>query len=180
MATLRRGSFYHAGDQSMLHFEEKGGKSREIPVRHDLEQMIFEYLDAAGLRNAHKDTPLFRTAYKKTGQPGVLWIVMNLVPYRMETYYPTPRNALGFTFFTHERDRCSFATVFCDRVKNVARSSTASVAQILGCTMAHELATCCFALAGTLLMASCALGGLPRSCRVRLGDGCSSPYSKPN
>ena len=68
VATLRRGSFYHAGDQSMLHFEEKGGKSREIPVRHDLEQMLFEYLDAAGLRHARKDTPLFRTAYKKTGR----------------------------------------------------------------------------------------------------------------
>jgi len=68
VAKLQRGSFYHAGDQWMLHFEEKGGKSREIPVRHDLEQMIFEYLDAAGLRNARKDTPLFRTAYKKTGR----------------------------------------------------------------------------------------------------------------
>jgi len=52
----------------MLHFDEKNGKSREIPVRHDLEQIIFEYLDAAGLRTARKDTPLFRTAYKKTGQ----------------------------------------------------------------------------------------------------------------
>jgi integrase/recombinase XerD len=52
----------------MLHFDEKGGKSREIPVRHDLEQMIFEYIDAAGVRNGHKDTPLFRTAYRKTGQ----------------------------------------------------------------------------------------------------------------
>ena len=68
VTTLRRGSFYHAGDQWTLHFEEKGGKSREIPVRHDLEQMIFAYLGAAGLRNARKDTPLFRTAYKKTGQ----------------------------------------------------------------------------------------------------------------
>ncbi|MCX6638443.1 MAG: tyrosine-type recombinase/integrase [Acidobacteria bacterium] len=68
VATLKRGSFYHAGDQWMLHFEEKGGKSREIPVRHDLEQMIFEYLDAAGLRNAPKDSPLFRTAYLKTGR----------------------------------------------------------------------------------------------------------------
>ena len=58
MAALRRGSFYHAGDQWMLHFEEKGGKSREIPVRHDLEQMIFEYLDAAGLRNAPKEPPV--------------------------------------------------------------------------------------------------------------------------
>jgi site-specific recombinase XerD len=68
VAALRRGSFYHAGDQWMLHFEEKGGKSREIPVRHDLEQTIFAYLDAAGLRNARQDTPLFRTALKNTGQ----------------------------------------------------------------------------------------------------------------
>lgn len=68
VATLKRGSFYHTGERWMLHFDEKGGKSREIPVRHDLEQMIFACLDAAGLRTARKDTPLFRTAYKKTGQ----------------------------------------------------------------------------------------------------------------
>ena len=39
VATLLLGSFYHAGDQWMLHFDEKNGKSREIPVRHDLEQI---------------------------------------------------------------------------------------------------------------------------------------------
>jgi site-specific recombinase XerD len=68
VVSLRRGGFYDAGDQWMLHFAEKGGKSREIPVRHDLEQMIFEYIDAAGLRDAGKDTPLFRTALRKTGR----------------------------------------------------------------------------------------------------------------
>ena len=68
VARLRRGSPYHADDQFMLHFDEKGGKSREIPVRHDLEQMLFAYLDAAGLRQAGKDTPLFRTAFRKTKQ----------------------------------------------------------------------------------------------------------------
>lgn len=68
VAKLRRGSLYHAGDQWMLHFDEKGGKSREIPVRHDLEQMLFAYLDAAGLRRAAKDTPLFRSAVRKTRQ----------------------------------------------------------------------------------------------------------------
>ncbi|HLK63269.1 MAG TPA: tyrosine-type recombinase/integrase [Bryobacteraceae bacterium] len=68
VATLKRGSFYHAGDQRMLHFDEKNGKSREIPVRQDLERIVLEYLDATGLRTARKDTPLFRTAYKKTGQ----------------------------------------------------------------------------------------------------------------
>lgn len=65
VAKLRLGDFYHAGQQWMLHFSEKGGKSREIPVRHDLEQMIAEYIDAAGLRDAPKDMPLFQRAMKK-------------------------------------------------------------------------------------------------------------------
>ena len=68
VATLRRGSLYHGGDQWMLHFDEKGGKSREIPVRHDLKRMMSEYIDAAGVRDAGKDAPLFRTAYRKTGR----------------------------------------------------------------------------------------------------------------
>ena len=68
VATLKRGSFYHAGEQWMLHFDEKGGKSREIPVRHDLEQMLFAYIEAAGLRSAARDAPLFRSAVRKTGR----------------------------------------------------------------------------------------------------------------
>jgi len=68
VATLKRGSLYHAGEQWMLHFDEKGGKSREIPVRHDLERMLFEYMDAADIQASAKDTPLFRTAYRKTGR----------------------------------------------------------------------------------------------------------------
>ncbi len=67
VATLRRGSLYHAGDQWMLHFDEKGGKSREIPVRHDLEKMLFEYIDAAGLRDAAKTLPY---SALPTGRPG--------------------------------------------------------------------------------------------------------------
>ncbi len=66
VAKLQRKHFYHAGDQYMLHFEEKGGKSREIPVRHDLQQMIEEYLHVAGFDAGPKDAPLFRTAYRKT------------------------------------------------------------------------------------------------------------------
>lgn len=67
-ASLRCGDFYDAGDQWMLHFREKGGKSRQIPVRHDLQQILFAYLDAAGLRNAPKEAPLFRSALRRTGQ----------------------------------------------------------------------------------------------------------------
>jgi len=65
---LRRGSSYHAGDLGMLHFEERCGKSREVPVRHDREQMLFEYIAAAGLQNAPKDVPIFRTVERKTGR----------------------------------------------------------------------------------------------------------------
>src|SRR3984957_19708309 len=65
VAKLRRGNFYNAGQQWMLHFSEKGGKSREIPVRGDLQEMISAYIDAAGLRETPKDTPLFQSALKK-------------------------------------------------------------------------------------------------------------------
>src|SRR4051794_4353189 len=40
VAKLRLGDFQHDGTQSVLRFQEKGGKSREIPVRHDLEGYI--------------------------------------------------------------------------------------------------------------------------------------------
>ena len=73
VAKLKCADFYNAGQQWMLHFTEKGGKSREIPVRHDLELLISEYIDLAGLRNTPKDTPLFQTAMKRkrqfTGKP---------------------------------------------------------------------------------------------------------------
>jgi site-specific recombinase XerD len=66
LAKLRLRDFSHNGSQWTLRFEEKGGKSREIPVRHELERFLLEYLDAAGLRNAPKDSPLLRTATKRT------------------------------------------------------------------------------------------------------------------
>lgn len=65
VAKLRVGDYYCAGAQWMLHFAEKGGKSREIPVRHDLQEYVDAYIDAAGLRGAPKDTPLFQSAMKR-------------------------------------------------------------------------------------------------------------------
>ena len=53
VAKLKRSDFYHGGSERMLHFREKGGKSREIPVRHDLQEVVSAYIDAAGLHDAH-------------------------------------------------------------------------------------------------------------------------------
>ncbi len=62
VAKLHLGDFQHDGTQYVLRFQEKGDKSREIPVRHDLEGFILAYADAAGIANEAKDSPLFRAS----------------------------------------------------------------------------------------------------------------------
>ena len=62
VAKLTLKSLKHDGTQYSLRFSEKGGKSREIPVRHDLEQFLREYIEAAKISEGR----LFRTAYLKT------------------------------------------------------------------------------------------------------------------
>lgn len=66
VARLRRGDFLDAGDQHCLQFLDKGGKAREIPVRHDLQGFIHEYLNAARLIDVPAGSPLFRTTVRRT------------------------------------------------------------------------------------------------------------------
>ena len=66
VARLRRADFYDLGDQMCLRFHEKGGKVREIPVRHDLLHFIKAYLDAAGLNADESQSPFFRTAVRRS------------------------------------------------------------------------------------------------------------------
>lgn len=68
VANLRLQDFQHDGMQYVLRFTEKGGKIRQIPVRHDLSLIILEFLDAAGLHDEPKEAPLLRTAVGKTRQ----------------------------------------------------------------------------------------------------------------
>jgi site-specific recombinase XerD len=64
VAKLTMKSLKHDGTQYSLRFSEKGGKAREIPVRHDLEQLLLGYIAAAGITEG----PLFRTAFRRTRQ----------------------------------------------------------------------------------------------------------------
>jgi integrase/recombinase XerD len=66
VAKLRLGDFQKDGNQYVLRFQEKGGKSREIPVRHDLEGFILAYVDAAAIASDAKDTPLFQASNGRT------------------------------------------------------------------------------------------------------------------
>jgi integrase/recombinase XerD len=69
VAKLRLKHFVHDGALWTLRFSEKGGKSREIPVRHDdLESYILAYLQAAEIHEAPGDSPLFRSAERWAGR----------------------------------------------------------------------------------------------------------------
>jgi integrase/recombinase XerD len=62
VARLTFKSLRHDGTEYTLRFSEKGGKSREIPVRADLQKLLLDYVQAAGIT----DGPLFRTAAGRT------------------------------------------------------------------------------------------------------------------
>ena len=62
VARLGMKSLQHDGAQYTLRFAEKGGKLREIPVRHDLQQLLLDYIHTAQVTEG----PLFRTVRGKT------------------------------------------------------------------------------------------------------------------
>ncbi len=62
VAKLTMKNLVSDGSQYTLRFAEKGGKSREIPVRHDLELFLLAYIRSANIAEG----PLFRTANRKT------------------------------------------------------------------------------------------------------------------
>ena len=66
VAKLRMRDFYHDGEQDQLHFVDKGGKSREIPARHDLSRFLREYIET--LPAGDDNDRLFRTGEGKTGR----------------------------------------------------------------------------------------------------------------
>jgi integrase/recombinase XerD len=67
LTKLRMGDFQFDGVQFSLRFQEKSGKSREIPVRHDLEGFIRAYQEAAGISDEGKDKPLYRAGNGRSG-----------------------------------------------------------------------------------------------------------------
>ena len=67
VAALRIADLKSDGTQYLLRFSEKGGKSRSIPVRHDLQMYLLAYLEQFDATAAPKDAPLFRSIAGRTG-----------------------------------------------------------------------------------------------------------------
>ena len=72
VARLRRGDLEDQGPQRVLRFREKGGKQREIPVRHDLDRWLGEYLEAAAIQADPKRPPCSARPWgnKRSSLPG--------------------------------------------------------------------------------------------------------------
>lgn len=66
VAKLRIKDLVDEGAQFSVRFQEKGGKHRSIPVRHDLQQLLMDYAESAE-HVGSKDSPMFRSALGRTG-----------------------------------------------------------------------------------------------------------------
>lgn len=58
--------YFVQGRRGWIRLHEKGGKEHEVPCHHTLEQLLDDYIEAAGI-GSDKDGPLFRTAAGKSG-----------------------------------------------------------------------------------------------------------------
>ena len=88
VANLKVSDFYAGGrERWLLHFTEKGGKHREIPVRHDLTELLHRYLHASGI-GSNPSCPLFQTLDWKsgllTGRPVTQSVVLRMLKRRLE------------------------------------------------------------------------------------------------
>ena len=68
VASLRLKDFAYDGTQYTLRFMEKGGKSRSIPIRHDLQILLLAYLASFDSQAEPKDAPFFRSVAGRTGE----------------------------------------------------------------------------------------------------------------
>jgi site-specific recombinase XerD len=68
VAHLKLQDFVWDGTQYSLRFLEKGGKSRLIPVRHDLQGYLLNYLLSFDWQEEDRKSVLFRSGYGRTGK----------------------------------------------------------------------------------------------------------------
>ena len=67
VVNLKVEDYYPSGKRFLLRFKEEGGKEKELPVHHKLEELLDEYLKATGL-GSEPGSLLFPAAVRKTGK----------------------------------------------------------------------------------------------------------------
>src|SRR6202022_1204152 len=69
VVNLKVEDYFQTGKRSLIRFKEKGGKEKEIPVHHKLEEILDEYLKVSKL-NKQPAAALFPIAVGKTHKLG--------------------------------------------------------------------------------------------------------------
>ena len=69
MLGMKVSDFYETGRRKWFRLLEKGGKEKEIPVHHKLEEILDEYLKVSNPREK-PDTPLSPTTLGKSRELG--------------------------------------------------------------------------------------------------------------
>jgi site-specific recombinase XerD len=64
--------YFIQGRRGWVRLHEKGGEEHEVPCHHTLEQLLDDYVSAAGIAG-DLDGPLFRTTGRRTGQAQAMW-----------------------------------------------------------------------------------------------------------
>jgi integrase/recombinase XerD len=67
VVNLKVEDYYPSGKRFLLRFKEKGGKEKELPVHHKLEELLDQYLKATGLEK-EPGAPLFPASVGKSGK----------------------------------------------------------------------------------------------------------------
>ena len=65
VVNLKVEDYYPSGKRFLLRFKEKGGKEKELPVHHKLEELLDEYLKATGLDARARLSSCFRPPWAK-------------------------------------------------------------------------------------------------------------------
>ena len=65
VVNLKVEDYYPSGKRFLLRFNEKGGKEKELPVHHKLEELLDQYLKATGLER-EPDSPLLSSPIAAT------------------------------------------------------------------------------------------------------------------
>jgi site-specific recombinase XerD len=65
VVNLKVEDYYPSGKRFLLRFREKGGKEKQLPVHHKLEELLDQYLKATGLEK-EPQSPLFPASIGKT------------------------------------------------------------------------------------------------------------------
>src|SRR6266436_6493057 len=67
VVNLKVEDYYPSRKRFLLRFKEKGGKEKELPLHHKLEEILDQYLKTTGLEKEPESLP-FSCLYRKDGQ----------------------------------------------------------------------------------------------------------------